>query len=70
LLLTDVQGLYDRPPSEEGAVIIDTYSRAASVSIGEKSARGRGGMGAKVTVEISFNCGGLQQRFTERSRII
>jgi delta-1-pyrroline-5-carboxylate synthetase len=50
LLLTDVNGLYDRPPSERGAAIIDTYSRAAAalVKVGEKSARGRGGMGAKV----------------------
>jgi len=48
LLLTDVGGLYDRPPSEAGAKIIDTYNRAQLVSIGDKSARGRGGMGAKV----------------------
>ena len=48
LLLTDVEGLFDKPPSEPGAKVIDVFSRAQQVIIGDKSARGRGGMGAKV----------------------
>jgi delta-1-pyrroline-5-carboxylate synthetase len=57
ILLTDVEGLYDRPPSSPGATIIDTYNKHimtskgpgnGGVEFGEKSARGRGGMDAKV----------------------
>ena len=51
LLLTDVDGLYDRPPSEPGAAIIPEYYRDVedvSFRIGDKSAQGRGGMKAKV----------------------
>jgi delta-1-pyrroline-5-carboxylate synthetase len=71
LLLTDVDGVYDRPPSDEGAKIIKffpssdttstttstttttTNSNSISVEIGQKSARGRGGMQAKITAALS-----------------
>ena len=48
ILLTDVEGVYDRPPKESGAALIDVYCRAKSFEEGEKSLQGRGGMGAKV----------------------
>jgi delta-1-pyrroline-5-carboxylate synthetase len=49
VLLTDVEGLYDAPPSSPGAKLISTYhADRSNFKIGEKSAQGRGGMGAKV----------------------
>ena len=53
LLLTDVNGVFDRPPSEEGAKIIKFFDGRNSVAIGEKSASGRGGMQAKINAAIS-----------------
>ena len=35
LLLTDVEGLYDRPPSEPGATVIDTFSKDTQVGVGQ-----------------------------------
>ena len=49
ILLTDVSGVYDRPPSEAGAKIIDVFSEHSSFQAGDKSAQGRGGMQAKVS---------------------
>jgi delta-1-pyrroline-5-carboxylate synthetase len=41
LLLTDVEGVYDRPPTEPGAKKLDLYlSKSSEVAIGEKSAQG------------------------------
>ena len=54
LILSDIDGLYDAPPSQPGANLIRTYSRnvhgkdAGGIIIGEKSTMGRGGMTAKV----------------------
>jgi len=48
LLLTDVDGVYDMPPSNPKAKIIPFYHSNSSAAIGEKSAQGRGGMGAKI----------------------
>jgi len=48
LLLTDVDGVYDMPPSNPKAKIIPFYHENSSAAIGEKSAQGRGGMGAKI----------------------
>eukprot|EP00929_Paragymnodinium_shiwhaense_P011060 TRINITY_DN11632_c0_g1_i1.p1 TRINITY_DN11632_c0_g1~~TRINITY_DN11632_c0_g1_i1.p1 ORF type:complete len:833 (+),score=236.50 TRINITY_DN11632_c0_g1_i1:252-2750(+) len=60
LLLTDVNGIYDRPPKETGARLISTFDTqaaferikegkpASGVLLGEKSAQGRGGMEAKI----------------------
>jgi delta-1-pyrroline-5-carboxylate synthetase len=47
ILLTDVQGVYDRPPNEVGAKLINVFQRDTSLKIGDKSLQGRGGMGAK-----------------------
>lgn len=48
ILLTDVDGVYDRPPSEEGAKLLPFYSQSQCVGIGEKSKHGRGGMDSKI----------------------
>ena len=43
LLLTDVEGVYDRCPSESDANLLDLYvDKSSDVSIGAKSAQGRG----------------------------
>jgi delta-1-pyrroline-5-carboxylate synthetase len=48
VLLTDVDGVYNMPPSNPKAKIIPFYHSNSSVAIGEKSAQGRGGMAAKL----------------------
>mmetsp|Transcript_27111 Transcript_27111/g.41601 ORF Transcript_27111/g.41601 Transcript_27111/m.41601 type:complete len:790 (+) Transcript_27111:65-2434(+) len=48
LLLTDVEGVFDRPPSEKGAKLLSVYNNDSSVAIGSKSAQGRGGMQSKI----------------------
>ena len=49
VLLTDVDGLYDRPPSEPAAQLITTFPAGeASIQFGAKSSVGRGGMEAKI----------------------
>jgi len=53
LLLTDVQGVYDRPPTEDGAKKISLYRKALTVEIGEKSSQGRGGMQSKINAAMS-----------------
>ncbi len=47
LLLTDVEGVYDRPPSEPGAVRFSEL-RGEDVAVGATSAQGRGGMASKL----------------------
>ena len=49
ILLTDVDGVYDRPPKEAGAKLLPFFSQDHSVRIGEKSLHGRGGMESKIT---------------------
>ena len=54
LLLTDVPGVYDRPPTDEKAVLLPFYNPAvAQVAIGEKSAQGRGGMASKIDAALA-----------------
>jgi glutamate 5-kinase len=48
LLLTDVAGVYDLPPSDPNAKLISFYQETSEVAIGEKSTHGRGGMAAKI----------------------
>jgi delta-1-pyrroline-5-carboxylate synthetase len=50
LLLTDVGGVYDRPPDEPNAQLLPLYTspEANKVEIGAKSVQGRGGMAAKI----------------------
>lgn len=47
VLLTDVDGIYDRPPAEPGARPVTTWGDT-EVRLGTASSRGRGGMGAKI----------------------
>jgi len=56
LLLTDVQGVYDRPPSEcPDAKRLSFYpcDQTLDITIGEKSLQGRGGMGAKIDAALN-----------------
>lgn len=48
ILLSDVRGLYDRPPNDPGARLISTCTPSTTYELGEKSERGRGGMKAKI----------------------
>ena len=50
ILMTDVDGIYTRPPGSEGARLIDTFSpdMASSLQFGQKSSVGTGGMDSKV----------------------
>lgn len=54
LLLTDVEGVYDRPPTEPGARRLEFYREEISeVAIGAKSEQGRGGMASKIAAATS-----------------
>eukprot|EP00980_Cylindrotheca_fusiformis_P008716 scaffold1868_cov193-Cylindrotheca_fusiformis.AAC.1 len=54
LLLTDVEGVFDRPPSTPGAKLLEIYvDNSSSVEIGAKSSQGRGGMGSKIDAAAS-----------------
>ena len=55
LLLTDVQGVFDKPPSEPDAQLLKLYrsDQETKVAIGEKSAQGRGGMSSKIDAAVS-----------------
>eukprot|EP00557_Chaetoceros_sp_GSL56_P005420 CAMPEP_0176490244 /NCGR_PEP_ID=MMETSP0200_2-20121128/7763_1 /TAXON_ID=947934 /ORGANISM="Chaetoceros sp., Strain GSL56" /LENGTH=794 /DNA_ID=CAMNT_0017887529 /DNA_START=201 /DNA_END=2585 /DNA_ORIENTATION=- len=53
VILTDVPGVYDRPPKEPGAKLIQFFMEEVDkVEIGQKSMHGRGGMGAKIDAAI------------------
>lgn len=56
LLLSDVDGIYRKMPAPgEKPDVIDVYSPrlASSISIGSKSAAGRGGMGSKIEAALT-----------------
>jgi len=53
LLLTDVDGVYDRPPTQAGAKKLAVYNLSDEIEVGSKSKQGRGGMGAKIDSAIS-----------------
>lgn len=51
VLLSDVEGLYNGPPSDSKSELIDTYIKEKhdeKITFGDKSRVGRGGMQAKV----------------------
>ncbi|KAI3992273.1 hypothetical protein MKX01_029994 [Papaver californicum] len=55
ILLSDVDGLYDGPPSEPKSKLIHTYVKEkhqGEVTFGDKSRVGRGGMTAKVKAAV------------------
>jgi delta-1-pyrroline-5-carboxylate synthetase len=53
ILLTDVNGCYDLPPTEAGATRIKMYDPNSTFKEGIKSLQGRGGMAAKVDAAIT-----------------
>ena len=59
ILLTDVQGCYDRPPTVPGAKLIDIFDTNTVFQEGSKSLQGRGGMGAKVDAAMAAIQGGV-----------
>eukprot|EP00903_Cladosiphon_okamuranus_P013767 g12814.t1 len=61
ILLTDVEGVFNKHPDEEGAKIFHTFDpHRHELMIGEKSAGGRGGMGAKIRAASRAVIGGVQ----------
>jgi delta-1-pyrroline-5-carboxylate synthetase len=79
LILTDVNGLYDRPPSKEGAKLIEILhprvweeskeSGMKNQQIGQKSSQGRGGMEAKINAAISALDGGVSNVIVVNGRV-
>ncbi|CAM9542032.1 unnamed protein product [Ascophyllum nodosum] len=60
LLLTDVEGVFDRHPDDEGAKIFHTFVPGKhDLLIGQKSPGGRGGMGAKIRAATKALRGGV-----------
>jgi len=54
ILMSDVDGIYTKPPSQEGARLIPTYNADQSIQFGITSKVGTGGMSSKVrTCDIS-----------------
>ncbi|KAF0683380.1 Aste57867_24592 [Aphanomyces stellatus] len=58
LLLTDVDGVFNKPPSEPHAKVISIYG-VENVVFGEKSSMGRGGMQAKIAAAQRAVQGGV-----------
>lgn len=62
VLLSDVDGLYDGPPSDRNSKLIHTYIRErhqGEITFGDKSRVGRGGMTAKVTAAVKASLAGV-----------
>ena len=57
--LTNVPGVFDRPPCEEGAEIIEEFTEDTVFRAGSKSLQGRGGMAAKVGAAVTAVKGGV-----------
>jgi len=63
LLLTDVQGVYDRPPTDPEAKLLSYYQpESTQVAIGAKSAQGRGGMASKIDAALAAVAAGSKCR--------
>lgn len=54
ILMTDVEGIFDKPPKEEGSRLLDTISPSmvSELEFGEKSNVGTGGMDSKVKAAL------------------
>jgi glutamate 5-kinase len=48
VVLSDVDGVYTRPPTEPGATRISEWGEGSTFEEGDASANGRGGMGSKI----------------------
>ena len=77
LIMTDVHGLYDRPPHQDGAKLVQTLHpsvwvksrKTNSKQIGEKSSQGRGGMEAKINAAITALDGGVSNVIVVSGRV-
>jgi delta-1-pyrroline-5-carboxylate synthetase len=49
ILMSDVDGMYTRPPGQDGARLVSTFTPDMSVTFGGKSKVGTGGMDSKVS---------------------
>ncbi|CAI5507168.1 unnamed protein product, partial [Closterium sp. Naga37s-1] len=62
VLLSDIEGLYTKPPRDPDSELIHTYVPSVhgdSIKFGQKSRLGRGGMTAKVEAAIHSSGGGV-----------
>jgi hypothetical protein len=48
MTVTDVEGVFNKPPHEPGAQRISVFDSDSEIEIGQKSSVGRGGMLAKI----------------------
>ena len=60
ILLTDVAGVYDKPPTDPEAKHVGIFRHESSPDIGAKSAQGRGGMQAKINAAMAAAKGGVE----------
>ena len=58
-MMTDVDAVFDKPPSEAGAKRIAVFDKKQEVAIGAKSVGGRGGMGSKIHAAQTAAAGGV-----------
>jgi len=60
ILLTDVAGVYDKPPNDPEAKHVGIFRHESAPDIGAKSAQGRGGMQAKIDAAMTAAKGGVE----------
>jgi glutamate 5-kinase len=58
-MLTDVDAVFDKPPSEKGAKRISVFNKKQEVAIGALSVGGRGGMASKIMAAQTAAAGGV-----------
>ena len=58
-MMTDVDAVFDKPPTEKGAKRIAVFDKKQQVTIGAKSAGGRGGMESKIHAAQTAAAGGV-----------
>jgi glutamate 5-kinase len=58
-MMTDVDAVFDKPPTEAGAQRIAVFDRKQQVAIGAISAGGRGGMASKILAAQTAAAGGV-----------
>lgn len=73
VLLSDVEGLYSGPPSEPQSKLIHTYVKEkleGTITFGDKSRVGRGGMTAKVKAAVYAAHAGIPVVITRYTSIV
>lgn len=58
-MMTDVDAVFDKPPTEPGAKRIALWDESQAVKIGAKSEGGRGGMASKILAAQTAAAGGV-----------